>query len=94
MVVLGGHSTHVVARVIVFCARRKIILIRLVLQSSHLAQLLALYVFGLFKILDKKEKQNKGMRGETRKICRVADHSIRAQSLQCFVGVLIGPDFG
>jgi hypothetical protein len=42
-------------------------MIRLVARSLHLAQPLDLCVFGLFKIFDRKERKNKGMKGETRK---------------------------
>jgi hypothetical protein len=41
-----------------------------VAHSSHLAQPLDLCVFGLFKIFYRKERQSKGMKGETRKIYR------------------------
>jgi hypothetical protein len=46
-------------------------MIRLVAHSSHLAQPLDLCIFGLFEIFCRKERQNKGMKGETRKIYRV-----------------------
>jgi hypothetical protein len=65
-----GHSTHVTPRVIAFCGARKILLIRLVPHSSHVAQPLDLCVFGLFKIIHRREKNSKGMKGETRKIYR------------------------
>jgi hypothetical protein len=45
-------------------------MIRLVAQSSHLAQSLDLCVFVLFKIFYRKERQSKGMKRETRKIYR------------------------
>jgi hypothetical protein len=70
ILIVDGHSTHVTARVIALCGARKIILIRLVLHSSHLAQPFDLCVFGLLKIIYRKEKQSGGMKGETRKICR------------------------
>jgi hypothetical protein len=70
LLVLEGHSIYVTARVIALCAARKITLIKLVSHSSHLAQPLDSCVFGLFKILYKKERQSKGMKGETRKFYR------------------------
>jgi hypothetical protein len=51
-----GHSTHVITRVITFCGENRIILFRLGSYSSHISQALDLCVFGIFKILDKKEK--------------------------------------
>jgi hypothetical protein len=45
-------------------------MIRLVAHLSHLAQPLDLCPFGLFKIFYRKERQSKGMKGETRKIYR------------------------
>jgi hypothetical protein len=57
-------------RVSALCATRKLILIGLVPHSSHLSQPLDLCVFALFKILYKKERQGKGIKGETRKIDR------------------------
>jgi hypothetical protein len=45
-------------------------MIRLVWHSSHLAHPLDLCIFGLFKIFYGKERQSKGMKGETRKIYR------------------------
>jgi hypothetical protein len=68
LLVLDGHSTEVTVRVIALCAARKIILIKLLPHSSHLVQSLDLCVSGLFKILYKKKRQSKGMKGETQKI--------------------------
>jgi hypothetical protein len=53
--VVDGYSTHVTPRLIALCDASKIILIRLVPHSSHLAQPLDLCVFGLFKIIHRKE---------------------------------------
>jgi hypothetical protein len=55
---------------IALCGAWNVIMIRLVAQSSHIAQPLDLCVFGLFKMRYRKEKQSKGMKGETRKIYR------------------------
>jgi hypothetical protein len=68
---VDGHSTHVTPRVIAFCGENHIILVRLVPHSSDISQPLDLCFFGIFKIPYKKEKQTKGMKGETRKIYRV-----------------------
>jgi hypothetical protein len=68
--IADGHSRHVTPRVIALCGARNVIMIRLVAHSSHLAQPLDLCVFGLFKIFYRKERQSKGMKGETRKIYR------------------------
>jgi hypothetical protein len=57
-------------RVTAFCGTRKIILIRLVPHSLHIAQQLDLCVFRLFTIICRKEKQSKEMKGETRKFYR------------------------
>jgi hypothetical protein len=65
-----GHSTHVTPLVIAFCGVNRIVLVRLVPHSSHISQPLDLCVFGIFKIVYKKEKQTKAMKGETRKIYR------------------------
>jgi hypothetical protein len=65
LLVLDGNSTYVRARLIPLCASRKITLIRLVPHSWHLTRPLDLCVFGLFKILYKKEKRSKGVKGET-----------------------------
>jgi hypothetical protein len=64
ILIVDGHSTHVTLRVIIFCGARNIIMIRVVAQSLDLC------IFGLFKIFDRKERQSKGMKGETRKIYR------------------------
>jgi hypothetical protein len=48
----------------------QILIIQLVLHSSHLSQLLDLCVFDLDKIRDQKEQKPKQMRGETLKIYR------------------------
>jgi hypothetical protein len=45
-------------------------MITLIAHSLHLAQPLDLCFFGLFKIFYRKERQSKGMKGETRKIYR------------------------
>jgi hypothetical protein len=70
ILIIDGHATHGTPRVIAFCGARKVLLIKLVPHSSHLTQPLDLCVFGLFKIIYRKEKQSKGMKGETRKIYR------------------------
>jgi hypothetical protein len=67
---VDGYSTYVTARVIALCGANRIIVIRLVPHTSHMSQPLDFCVFGSFKILEKKEKQTKGMKGETRKIYR------------------------
>jgi hypothetical protein len=59
ILIIDGHSTHATPRVITVCGARNVIMIRLVEQSSHLAQSLDLCVFGLFKIFDRKERQSK-----------------------------------
>jgi hypothetical protein len=46
-------------------------MIRLIAHSSELVQPLDLCVFGLFQIFYCKERQGKGMKGETRKIYRI-----------------------
>jgi hypothetical protein len=70
ILIVDGHSTHVTPRVIALCGARNVIMIRLIAHSSQLAQPLDLCVFGLFKIFYRKERQSKGMKGETRKIYR------------------------
>jgi hypothetical protein len=71
ILIIDGYSTHVTLRVIALCGAWNVIMIRLVAHSSHLEQPLDLGVFGLFKIVDHKERQSKGMKGKTRKIYRV-----------------------
>jgi hypothetical protein len=71
ILIVDGHSTHVTLRVIALCGAQNVIMIRFIAHSSHLAQPLDLYVFGLFKIFYCKERQSKGMKGKTRKIHRV-----------------------
>jgi hypothetical protein len=70
ILLVDGHSTHISPRVISFCAANSIILVWLVSHSSHISQPLDLCVFGIFKILYKKEKQTKRMKGEIQKIYR------------------------
>jgi hypothetical protein len=70
ILIVDGHSTHVTPCVITLCGARSVIMIRLIAHSSHLAQPLDLCVFRLFKIFYRKERQSKGMKGETRKIYR------------------------
>jgi hypothetical protein len=70
ILIVDGYSTYATPRVIALCGPRHVITIRLVAHSSHRAQPIYLCVFGLFKIFDRKERQNKGMKGETRKIYR------------------------
>jgi hypothetical protein len=60
----------VTPRVIALFGTRNVIMIRLVAHASHLAQPLDFFVFGLFKIFYRKERQSKGMKGETRRIYR------------------------
>ena len=70
LLVLDGHSTHVTPRVTAYAGSRQIIVLLLVPHSSHLTQPLDLCVFGLFKILYKKERKVAEMKGETLKIYR------------------------
>jgi hypothetical protein len=56
ILVVDGHSTNVTPRVIVLWGVRKIILIELIPQSSHLAQPLNLWAFGLFKMISRREE--------------------------------------
>jgi hypothetical protein len=65
ILIADGHSTRVTRRVIALCGARNVIMIRVVAHSSHLAQPLNLCVFGLFKIFYRKERQTKGIKGET-----------------------------
>jgi hypothetical protein len=70
ILLLDGHASHITARVLAYAGSQRILIIRLVAHSSHISQLLDLCVFGLFKILYKKEKKVKGMKGETLKVYR------------------------
>jgi hypothetical protein len=70
ILIVDRHLTHVTLHVIALCGARNVCLIRLVVHSSHLAQPLDLCVFGLLKIFHRKERQSKGMKGETREIYR------------------------
>jgi hypothetical protein len=70
ILLVDGHSTQVIPRVIVFGGTNRIFLMRLAPHSSHISQPLDLCLFWIFKILCKKENQTKGMKGETRKIYR------------------------
>jgi hypothetical protein len=70
ILLLDGHSTHLTDHVVGYAGSERILIIRLVPHSSHLSQPLDLCVFGLFKILYKKEAKPKGMKGETSKIYR------------------------
>jgi hypothetical protein len=54
ILLVEGHSTRVIPRVITFCATKCIILVRLVPHSYHISQSLNLCVFGIFKILYQK----------------------------------------
>jgi hypothetical protein len=60
----------VTPRVIALCGPWNVVMIKLVRHSSHLARLLDLCIFGLFKIFYRNEGQSKEMKGETRKIYR------------------------
>jgi hypothetical protein len=56
-----------------FSLSQSIIIIRLVAHSSHLAQLLDFCVFGIFKVLYKRENKVKELKGETVQIyCALA----------------------
>jgi hypothetical protein len=70
IVLVDGHASHVTPRVVAFAGSRHIIIIKLVAHSSHISQPLDLCVFGVFKMLNKREQKSKGMKGETLKICR------------------------
>jgi hypothetical protein len=71
ILLVNGHSTHVTPQVIAFSGANRIILVWLVPHISHISQPLDLCLFGIFKILYKKEKPTKVIKGETRKIYRV-----------------------
>jgi hypothetical protein len=62
---LDSHSTHVTGRVAAFAASERILIIRLVLHSSHLSLPLDVYTFGLFKIVYLKEHKTQKLKGET-----------------------------
>jgi hypothetical protein len=70
ILVVDGYLTHVTHRAIALCGPWKIILIKLILHASHLAQSLDLCVVVLFKIMYRKEKQSKRLQEGTRKIYR------------------------
>jgi hypothetical protein len=59
ILLVDGNSTHVTPRVIGFCGVNCIILVRLVPHSSHISRPLDSCIFGIVKILYKKEKQTK-----------------------------------
>jgi hypothetical protein len=56
---VDGSASDITPRVIAYTGCQKIILIKLVAQSSQMSRSLDLYVFGLFKILYKKEPKTK-----------------------------------
>jgi hypothetical protein len=67
---IDGHSTHVTPRVVAPCGAWKIIFIKFIPHSAHLAKPLDLCAFVLFKMIHQKEKDIKRTKGETRTIYR------------------------
>jgi hypothetical protein len=65
VLLLHGHATYANAWGLAFAGSERILILRLTVYSSHLAQLC---IFGVFKILSKNESKIKGMKGETVKI--------------------------
>jgi hypothetical protein len=68
VLVLDGHATHVTPRVVAYAGSPGLSLIPFVSHSSHVAQLLDLCVFGLFKTIYYKERKSKVMKRETMKM--------------------------
>jgi hypothetical protein len=62
-------------------------MIKLVAHSLHLAQPLDLWIFGLFKIFYRKERQSKGMKGELERFTGHYWLFPRARSFRWFGGV-------
>jgi hypothetical protein len=56
VLILDGHATHVTPRVIAYSGSEGKLLIRLVLDSSHIVQPLNLCAFSLWKTIDSKER--------------------------------------
>jgi hypothetical protein len=79
VLIVDGHSSHVTPRVISYAATQKIVIIRLVAHSSHIAQPLDLCLFAVFKNAYQKEREVSLLKGEARKIVRALkafSHSI------------------
>jgi hypothetical protein len=68
VLILVDHATSAIFRVIADVGSQGLSLIRLVPHSSHIAQPLDLYIFGLLKTIYHKERKSKAMKGETRKM--------------------------
>jgi hypothetical protein len=66
---VDGHTSHITPRVLADAASQKIIVIKLVVHSSHVSEPLDLCVFS-FKMLDKRETTTQKRKGETLKIYR------------------------
>jgi hypothetical protein len=70
ILLLDRDSFHVTPRVLAYAGSQRIIIIQLVVHSSHLTQPLDLCVFGILKVLYKKGNKVKELKGETLKIYR------------------------
>jgi hypothetical protein len=71
ILLVDEHASHLTPRVMAFAGSAQIVLIRRGGYSSHIRRPLDMCVFGLLKMLDKKEQKSKGLRGGTLKIYRV-----------------------
>jgi hypothetical protein len=90
---VNGHPTHMMSRVIAPCGALRIILTKGILYSSHLAQPLDLGIFGLFKMIDRKENQNTGMKRAPKRSIWHHWCSTKAVLFQWFGGVLNEREF-
>jgi hypothetical protein len=70
LLLVDGHASHITPRVLAYAASQRIIVIKLVAHSSHVSQPLDLCVFGIFKMLYKRESKTHELKGETLKIYR------------------------
>jgi hypothetical protein len=77
LVPVDGHTSHITPRVPAYAASQKIIVIKLVAHSSHVSQPLDLCVFGVFKMLYKREAKTHKMKGERSRFIEPYWHSIK-----------------
>jgi 4-hydroxybenzoate polyprenyltransferase len=68
ILLVDSHTSYITPRVLAYAASQKIIVIKLVAHSSHVSQPLDLSVFGVFKMLCKREAKTHKMKGEALKI--------------------------
>jgi hypothetical protein len=68
ILIVDGHATHVAPGALANAGSQRIILIHLVVHSSQISQPLDECVFGVFKMLNRRETKTQRMNGETLKL--------------------------